>query len=179
MRLLVSFAGLLVAFAGSHLHSGATAQEPSLKEQLIGTWMLVSWEQMQPDGTKFRKYGDDPRGFHIFERNGRFFAMMARPDLPKLSAADPQKATPEEARAIMAGSIAYYGTYVVNEAERMVTLRMEFEHVSQSDRPRSSPAHRIGDGQRDGLRQPNRHDRRRPDPTELEEGAMTPHASPC
>ena len=51
--------------------------------------------------------------------------MMARPDLPKLAASDPQKATPEEARAIMAGSIAYYGTYTVNEAERMVNLRME------------------------------------------------------
>jgi hypothetical protein len=103
----------------------ATAQEPSLKEHILGTWILAAWDQMHPDGSKFQKYGTDPRGFHIFERNGRFFAMMARPDLPKIAASDPQKATPEEARAIMAGSIAYYGTYSVNEAERMVILRMD------------------------------------------------------
>jgi hypothetical protein len=51
--------------------------------------------------------------------------MMARPDLPKIAASDPQKASPEEASAILAGSIAYYGTYIVNEPERMVVLRMD------------------------------------------------------
>jgi hypothetical protein len=101
------------------------AEQPSLKQQLLGTWMLVGWDQVRPDGSKFQKYGTDPRGFHIFERNGRFFAMMARPDLPKIAASDPQKATSDEARAIMAGSIAYYGIYTVNEAERMVILRMD------------------------------------------------------
>jgi hypothetical protein len=103
----------------------AAAEHPSLKEQLVGTWMLVGWDQVRPDGSKFQKYGVDPRGFHIFERSGRFFAMMARPDLPKIAASDPQKATTDEARAIMAGSIAYYGTYTVDEADRMVVLRMD------------------------------------------------------
>ena len=126
MRRLVSFATIIVLL-GVWLSSGreATGQQQSLKEQLLGTWILVAWEQLGADGSKFQKYGADPRGFHIFERNGRFFAMMARPDLPKIAASDPQKATPEEARAIMAGSIAYYGTYTVNEPERMVILRME------------------------------------------------------
>src|SRR3954466_3175829 len=87
----------------------ATSQQPSLHEQLLGTWMLVAWDQVRPDGSTFQKYGTNPRGFHIFERNGRFLAMMARPDLPKIAASDPQKATPDEARAITAGSIAYYG----------------------------------------------------------------------
>jgi hypothetical protein len=127
MRRLVNFA-TISAFFGvgiGTLQGDATAQQQSLKEQLLGTWMLAAWDQMRPDGSKFQKYGTDPRGFHIFERNGRFFAMMARPDLPKIAASDPQKATPEEARAIMAGSIAYYGTYTVNEADRMVILRMD------------------------------------------------------
>jgi len=103
----------------------ATAQQQWLRQQLLGTWILVAWDQVRADGTKIQKYGSDPRGFHIFEPSGRFFAMMARPDLPKLAAADPQKATAEEARAIVAGSIAYYGTYIVDEAERSVVLRVE------------------------------------------------------
>jgi hypothetical protein len=127
MRRLIGF-GMIVAMlcAGLGLTGHhATAQQGSLKDQLLGTWMLVAWEQVSADGSKLQKYGADPRGFHIFDRSGRFFAMMARPDLPKIAASDPQKATPEEARAIMAGSIAYYGTYTVNEQERMVILRME------------------------------------------------------
>src|SRR3954452_24080125 len=107
------------------LEGDAAAQQQSLKEQLLGTWMLVAWDQVRPDGSTFQKYGVDPRGFHIFERSGRFFAMMARPDLPKIAASDPQTATPDDARAITAGSIAYYGTYSVDEAERMVILRMD------------------------------------------------------
>jgi hypothetical protein len=127
MRPLVSLAAIMTVLAINvgFVDRDAGAQQQSLKEQLLGTWILAAWEQVRPDGTKFQKYGTDPRGFHIFERNGRFFAMMARPDLPKIAASDPQKATPEEARAIMAGSIAYYGTYTVNEPERMVTLRMD------------------------------------------------------
>ena len=127
MRRLVSFAAIMavLGIGVAFVDRDAAAQQQSLKEQLLGTWILAAWEQVRPDGSKFQKYGTDPRGFHIFERNGRFFAMMARPDLPKIAASDPQKATPEEARAIMAGSIAYYGTYTVNEAERMVVLRMD------------------------------------------------------
>jgi hypothetical protein len=127
MRRFLGFAvGVaLVAVGFSFVDRNAPAQEQSLKERLLGTWMLVAWDQVRPDGSKFQKYGPDPRGFHIFERGGRFFAMMARPDLPRIAASDPTKATPEEGRAIMAGSIAYYGTYTVNEAERMVVLRME------------------------------------------------------
>jgi hypothetical protein len=127
MRPLVSLAAIMTVLAINvgFVDRDAGAQQQSLKEQLLGTWILAAWEQVRPDGTEFQKYGTDPRGFHIFERNGRFFAMMARPDLPKIAASDPQKATPEEARAIMAGSIAYYGTYTVNEPERMVTLRMD------------------------------------------------------
>jgi len=125
MRRLVCLAAIVTVLGIGCTHGDATAQQQSLKEQLLGTWILVAWDQLRPDGSRFQKYGTDPRGFHIFERNGRFFAMMARPDLPKIGASDPQKATPEEARAIMAGSIAYYGTYSVNEAERMVVLRMD------------------------------------------------------
>jgi hypothetical protein len=39
-------------------------------------------------------------------------------DLPKIASNDPMKTTPEENKALMEGSIAYYGTYTVNESER-------------------------------------------------------------
>ena len=46
-------------------------------------------------------------------------------DLPKLAANDRARATAEEARAVVAGSVAYYGTYSVDEANKTVTARVE------------------------------------------------------
>jgi hypothetical protein len=35
----------------------ALGQKQSLKEQLVGTWTLLAWEQKNGDGTKLERYG--------------------------------------------------------------------------------------------------------------------------
>jgi lipocalin-like protein len=111
---------------GLILLPGSTfAQQRSLKEQLVGTWTLVSWEQVLKDGTKQQDFGANPKGVTSFDANGNFFVMFARPDLPKIAATERTKVTPEEARAINVGSIAYFGTYTVDEPTKTVTLRIE------------------------------------------------------
>jgi hypothetical protein len=50
---------------------------------------------------------------------------LVRPDLPKVASNNPETATPEEAKAIAAGSISYFGTYTVNEADKTLTLHVE------------------------------------------------------
>jgi hypothetical protein len=72
------------------------AQQKSLEEQLDGTWTATSWKQANKDGTKFQRFGANPRGVNMFDANGRFFVMFARADLPKNASADPMKTTPEE-----------------------------------------------------------------------------------
>ena len=64
-------------------------------------------------------------GVHVFDANGRYVVMFARPDLPKFASRDPMKTTPEENKAVMEGTIAYYGTYSVDEASKVITLRIE------------------------------------------------------
>ena len=88
----------------------ATGQQKSLKEQLVGTWTLVSLEQVRPDGSKQQNYGSNPKGVHVFAPNGRFYLMFSRPDLPKIASNDRMRATAEEHKAIWEGSIAYFGT---------------------------------------------------------------------
>jgi hypothetical protein len=51
--------------------------------------------------------------------------MFARSDLPTLKSNDLSTPTPEEAKAIVTGMIAYYGTYTVDEAAKVVTLHIE------------------------------------------------------
>jgi len=53
--------------------SGSFAQQKSLKEQLVGTWTLVSSDQVLPDGSKVKQFGTNPKGINVFDPNGRFF----------------------------------------------------------------------------------------------------------
>ena len=46
-------------------------------------------------------------------------------NLPKLAANNRDKATVEEAKAIVAGSIAYYGTYTVDEGTKTIVPKVE------------------------------------------------------
>ena len=48
-----------------------------------------------------------------------------RADLPKLANPDRARATAEEAQAVVAGSIAYYGTFSINEADKVLTAKVE------------------------------------------------------
>jgi hypothetical protein len=107
------------------LPGSACAQQASLKDQLIGTWTFVSFVQVRPDGSKFLRFGDNPKGINVFDPDGRFFVMMARPDLPKFAAGDPMKATAAETEAIVHGTFAYFGTYSVDEASKSITLHIE------------------------------------------------------
>lgn len=107
------------------LPSSAVGQQKSLKDQLVGTWTLVTWEQTNPDGSKFQRFGANPKGVNVFDASGRVFVMYARPDLPKIASGNPSNPTPEEARAIVGGAIGYFGTYTVNEADKSVAFRLE------------------------------------------------------
>jgi hypothetical protein len=107
------------------LPSGAAAQQKTLKEQLVGGWNLVAQERTAPDGTKVQTYGANPKGIAYYGADGRFFVLFARGDLPKVAANNLAKATPEEAKALVGGSIAYSGTYTVDEPSKTITLNIE------------------------------------------------------
>jgi hypothetical protein len=106
--------------------SDSLAQQKSLKEQLVGTWTLVSSDQVRPDGSKLKQFGANPRGINVFDANGRFILMIASADNSKIASKDPSsKTNTEEVGGLIVESIAYYGTYTVNEAERVAILHLE------------------------------------------------------
>jgi hypothetical protein len=107
------------------LPSGAIAQQKSLKEQLVGAWTAVAWERAAPDGTKVQAFGTNPKGITYFGADGRYFVIFARADLPKLANNDRANASPEEAKTLVGGALAYAGTYSVDEANRSITVRID------------------------------------------------------
>ncbi len=121
------------------MSASAAAQQKSLKDQLVGTWTAVSWEQTYKDGKKSQRFGTNPKGVNVFDANGRFYIALVRPDLSKVASNNPETATPEEAKAIVAGSISYYGTYTVNEADKTLTLHVDASSIRTSPAIRNEP----------------------------------------
>ena len=97
------------------------AQEKSLKEQLIGTWMLMLASTKLPDGSDV--WGSDPVGLLILTNNGHFSSQTMRSDRPRFSSNSRVKGTPGENEAAVHGSIASFGTYTVDEANQTFTVR--------------------------------------------------------
>ncbi len=102
----------------------AIAQQKSLKDQLVGAWTLVSADSVRPDGSKAAAFGSNPRGIMIFSHEGYFALVQMRAELPRIAANSRDKGTPEENKAIVEGSIAYFGTYSISEADKVMTLKL-------------------------------------------------------
>jgi hypothetical protein len=104
------------------LPTGALSQAKSIKDQLVGTWTLVAETDTTSDGKKSEGFGSNPLGVYMFDAGGHFAQMLMRADLPKY--ANRLQGTPEQNKAVAEGSVAYYGTYTVDEAAKMVTVHI-------------------------------------------------------
>ena len=63
----------IMALGLALLPGSAVGQQKSLKDQLVGTWTVVSWEQTNKDGSKFERFGTNPKGVNVFDADSRFF----------------------------------------------------------------------------------------------------------
>ena len=104
------------------LPSSIVAQQGTLRQQLVGTWTLVSEETTAQNGTKEQPYGPNPRGILILEVSGRYATVRARPDRPKFKSSS--QPTTEELLAARAFG-ANFGTWSVSEADKTLTLHVE------------------------------------------------------
>jgi hypothetical protein len=111
---------------GLSLHANsALGQQPSLKESLVGTWTLVSWEQKKSDGTRLRQFGANPAGIAFFDAGGRYIIAVMRSDRPRYASNALWQGTAEENKATADGTMTYFGIYSVSEAERSIAIHIE------------------------------------------------------
>jgi lipocalin-like protein len=123
LRLIGRFS--VAMMAAVTLLPGSLSAQQSLREQLLGAWNLVSVIGERPDGSKVEVFGVNPKGIIIFTGDGLFSLFQSSAEVPKIAANDRAKATPEEATGVLRASIAYYGTYSVNEVEKILSVRVD------------------------------------------------------
>lgn len=122
----LSLITMAVVFLGVALPSSdAVGKQKTLKELIVGTWTYVSVDTVRPDGSRVPMYGLNPRGLASFDSNGRYMLLVARPDQPKFASNNRTECTPEENNAVLRGSIAHFGRYTVNEADKTITFHIE------------------------------------------------------
>jgi hypothetical protein len=102
----------MMALGLALLPGNAMAQQKSLKEQLVGTWTLVSVTDVYQDGRKEKSWGPAVKGAVSFDGNGNVMLMIIGADLPNPSG------KPQESSRMV---VAYFGTYSVDEAAKTVT----------------------------------------------------------
>jgi hypothetical protein len=100
-----------IAALGLSLMPGSAFAQTA--KDLVGTWKPVSVTVTGPDGRKTEPFGPNPNSILTFDANGRFVLVNTRPDLPKFASNNRMQGTAEENKAIVQGSIAYFGTYSV------------------------------------------------------------------
>jgi hypothetical protein len=115
---------LVTVALGLALSGVAFAQQKPAKEQIVGAWTLVSVTGEMDDGKTAEPFGPSPNGVIIFANDGQFSLFQSRAELPKIAANDRAKATAEEAQSIVASSIAYYGTYAIDENTKVMSVNL-------------------------------------------------------
>jgi len=120
--------------------SESFAQGSSLKQQVVGTWTVVSTVNTRPDGSRYEALGSNPRGVFMLDANGHFALTILGEARRKFASNSRLEGTPDENKASVQGSIAYFGTYTVNDADHTLTFHIErctFPNWDGTDQKRS------------------------------------------
>lgn len=85
-------------------------QQP-LKDQIIGTWMLVSWVFENEKGETVHYLGENASGILMYDKSGYMNAQLMKSNRPPFASPAINGSTPEEAHMAFNSYLAYFGTY--------------------------------------------------------------------
>lgn len=121
--------------------SSAPATAATLDPALIGTWQLMTAEDLVDGQWKPYTFGNPPSGYFIYDATGH--ASVQIMTTPPVTVSD-DGPTPEEALEIFNGYIGYFGPW--STAAGMVTVvPVGAMDPSQVDSPQTRPYTVVGD----------------------------------
>ncbi len=122
---------LIICLATAFGAGSASAQQPpAVAQQFVGTWSLVSIHYVEKDGRRIEPFGPGAKGMLYFDASGRFATQVMAVNRPMFASNNRMTGSAEENKATSQGVVAYFGTYAVDDAGRIITL-----HIEQSSFP--------------------------------------------
>jgi hypothetical protein len=107
------------------LSDAAVGQQKSLTEQLVGSWTIISNDNVGLDGVKRQIFGPNPKGIFILGADGSYALVVVNPARPKFAGKSRLDGTPEENKSAIAGTVASFGTWSVDEATHTLVTSVE------------------------------------------------------
>lgn len=96
-----------------------------LKEQLIGTWKLVRYQDKDKDGNIFFPLGKDATGFIMYNPDGYMSAQLMQQGRQAYESGDLHTGTQDEMAEAAHGYVAYSGRFELDEENSTVYHTME------------------------------------------------------
>lgn len=96
-----------------------------LKEQLIGTWKLVRYQDEDKDGNIFFPLGKDATGFIMYNPDGYMSAQLMQQARKAYESGDLHTGTKDEMAEAAHGYVAYSGRFELDEENSTVYHTME------------------------------------------------------
>jgi hypothetical protein len=112
IRSVLALVGLAISFAFPTF----AQEQKSLKELIVGTWLLESVYDQTQDGVKHNPWGDGVKGQAMYDAQGHFSWMIMSANRPKAETSP---------RIPVGQAIAYWGTYTIDEAAKTITDHIE------------------------------------------------------
>jgi hypothetical protein len=119
----ISAAAKIALLSGAAIICSAVTASAQSARDLVGVWEPVSIVNTSKDGVKSEPFGPNLRGITFFGADGRFSQIVTRPGIPKFASDNRMQGTPEENKAVVQSSIAYFGTYSVSD--KVLILHVE------------------------------------------------------
>ncbi len=94
----------------------------SLKEQIVGTWKLVSWVFENEHGETVHYLGPNASGILMYDRNGYMNAQLMKGDRALFASPSINGSTPEEAHRAFNSYLAYFGRYYEDKPGEVVHI---------------------------------------------------------
>jgi len=111
-----------VALAGLGIAGDASAQGT---KRVAGTYEPVSVVTIDASGKKSDVFGPRPRGQLVFTPDGRYSLILMRATLPKFASKSRLKGSADENKEVVAGTIAHFGKYTIDDKAGTVTFRVD------------------------------------------------------
>lgn len=95
------------------------------QDKLVGSWSLVSIDNIYPDNSRVYPYGENPKGLLIFDANGNYAVQILKAIRPKIVSGDKNNCTAEENATLVQGSNSHFGKYEMDVEHKIIVFKIE------------------------------------------------------